>query len=380
MTILHVTMTPFNHETRLLKQAEAVISHNETATCHILALNDGDSAEKEVLQNRIFVHRLKLKSKGLPRLTLFQLVKIIEFTYLILRYARRHHIQIVTIHALVQLPIAFLVKLICGTKIIYDAHELETETTQLRGIRKQACKIIERVFIKFVDHVFVASPSIGQWYEDKYKLGDNVTVLMNIHKRHNALEKGQLHKSLNINPDKHIILYQGALINGRGIEQLISSFIEMNDDRFVLVFMGYGSFEPFIVEQANKYPNLFHHPAVEQSVLGNYTKSAFCGVCYVKNGSLNDDLCLPNKFFEYLFAGVPAIVSHSPDMKNILDKYKLGVVIDQLNSQELSTALDEIIKLKDKDFTTRIAQLNKAYNWNLQEQNIINLYKKLINL
>ena len=77
---------------------------------------------------------------------------------------------------------------------------------------------------------------------------------------------------------------------------------------------------------------------------------------------------------------MPAIVSHSPDMKNILDKYKLGVVIDQLNSQELSTALDEIIKLKDKDFTTRIAQLNEAYNWNLQEQNIINLYKKLIDL
>ena len=373
-------MTPFNHESRLLKQAEAVTSWNKSVTCHIIALNDGDSVDEEVLQERIFVNRLKLKSKALPRHIFFQLIKVIEFTFVILRYVKKHHGRIVTIHSLVQLPIAFLVKLIFRVKIIYDAHELETETTQLKGARKQLSKIIERVFIKFVDHVFVASPSILRWYEDNYKLGDRVSVLMNIHKRKNALGRGQLHQSLNINPQQKIILYQGALINGRGIEQLISSFIAMNDDQFSLVFMGYGRLEPFIVEQAEKHPNLFHHPAVEQSVLGNYTKSAFCGVCYVKNGSLNDDLCLPNKFFEYLYAGVPAIASYSPDMKDILDKYKIGVVIDHLNGQELSAALDEIIKLKDKHFTTRIAHLNEVYNWDLQEQNIIKLYKKLINL
>ena len=58
MTVLHITMTPFNHETRLIKQVEAVVSGNRNLTCHILALNDGKSVEEETIGKYIFVRRL----------------------------------------------------------------------------------------------------------------------------------------------------------------------------------------------------------------------------------------------------------------------------------------------------------------------------------
>ena len=371
-------MTPFNHETRLIKQVEAVISNNQELTCHILALNDGHSIEEETLGDRIFIRRLSLKSKALPRNFIFQFLKVIEFTFLVVKYAIKNKAQVVTIHGLVQLPIAFLVMILCGAKIIYDAHELETETTSLSGFRKRLYKIMERVFIKFASHVFVASPSIGVWYEEKYQLGDCVSVLMNIHKRKTSLASGKLHKSLKIPQSKKIILYQGALINGRGIEQLIDAYNDLNDDRFVLVFMGYGNFEEKIIQQSMKNASIMHHPAVPQSVLGDYTKSAFCGICYVKNGSLNDDLCLPNKFFEYLFAGVPAIVSRAPDMQKILEKYDLGVVIDRLDGKTLASSLDRIVKLKNKSFEKRVSELNRDFNWDIQEHGIVEVYKKLI--
>lgn len=378
MSMLHITMTPFNHETRLIKQVEALTSSNKKVTCHILALNDGQSANQETRGDRIFVRRFSLRTRVMPRNFIFQIFKVIEFTFLVLRYSIKNKVGVVTVHGLVQLPIAFLVMICCGAKIIYDAHELETETTSLSGFRKLLYKIIEYIFIKFVSHVFVASPSICAWYEEKYRLGDRVSVLMNVHKRASSLSSGKLHESLNIPETKKIILYQGALINGRGIEQLVDAFNTLNDSQFVLVFMGYGSFQEKIVNESLKNPSILYHPAVSQSELCDYTKSAHCGVCYVKNGSLNDDLCLPNKFFEYLFAGVPVIASHAPDMQKILEKYELGVVINQLDGKTLSSSLNEILKLRNESFEKRVFELNRDFNWDIQERRIGEVYRKLI--
>lgn len=371
-------MTPFNHETRLIKQVEAVVSGNRNLTCHILALNDGKSVEEETIGKYIFVRRLSLRTIGLPKHSIFQILKGLEFTLLILFYAVKNKTRVVTIHGLILLPIAALIKFLCSAKIIYDAHELETETTSLCGWRKKIYKITERTFIRFASHVFVASPSIGAWYEEQYRLGDRISVLMNIHKRKTSIGAGQLHKSLKIHRSKEIILYQGALINGRGIEKLIEAFNGLDNQKYVLVFMGYGSFEEKIIEASKNNQKIYHHPAVPQSVLSDYTKSAFCGICFVNNGSLNDDLCLPNKFFEYLYAGVPAIVSRTPDMQHIIEKYNLGVVVDQLDKNTLEASLDEVIKLKNSSFNMRVSNLNKEYNWDIQELSILNVYKKLM--
>ena len=52
--------------------------------------------------------------------------------------------------------------------MIYDTHELETETNELRGIKSLA-KIVEFIFINTVDHVFVVSENIADWYKQKCK-------------------------------------------------------------------------------------------------------------------------------------------------------------------------------------------------------------------
>ena len=39
-------------------------------------------------------------------------------------------------------------KVSCGAELIYDAHELETETHSLKGVKKKLAKVVERLFIK----------------------------------------------------------------------------------------------------------------------------------------------------------------------------------------------------------------------------------------
>ena len=108
------------------------------------------------------------------------------------------------------------------------------------------------------------------------------------------------------------------------------------------------------------------------------TRSAYCGLCYVENGSLNDHYCLPNKFFEYLYSGVPVIASNGPDMAQILDQYEVGMVLDDLDSPSLEKALLGVETMLDDGFASRIKVVNEMYSWHVQEQNLERVYSALL--
>ena len=66
--------------------------------------------------------------------------------------------------------------------------------------------------------------------------------------------------------------------------------------------------------------------------------SADVGVALIENISLSDYYSLPNKFFEYVFSGLPVLVSDFPDISRVVKKYDLGVT-----TQLCRTAIIEAI-------------------------------------
>ena len=48
--------------------------------------------------------------------------------------------------------------------------------------------------------------------------------------------------------------------------------------------------------------------------------------------SLSDYFSLPNKLFESLSAGIPVVSYNIPDVNYIIQKYKIGIVIDSLSN------------------------------------------------
>ena len=86
------------------------------------------------------------------------------------------------------------------------------------------------------------SDSIRAWYETEYDVKNVVTVL-NTPPKLKIKKKFLLHEASKLSREKKIIIYVGGLISGRGIEGLLSVFPEMEQDEYVLVFMGYGHLE-----------------------------------------------------------------------------------------------------------------------------------------
>jgi glycosyltransferase involved in cell wall biosynthesis len=374
---LHITMNSFRYGSRILKETASLLQSGLVQHIYIAALHEEGLDEHEVIDKGRSVWRARLKSRKWPRSLPIQLVKYMEFCMKVILYARRRNIKVINIHSLALLPLGVFLKWILGAKLVYDAHELETETYGMRGLRQVIARHVERMLIKYASLIIVVGDGINDWYRDTYGLSNIVTVL-NCPEFQEHRNTKRFHNELGIPEGEKIVLYQGGLVGGRGVEQLLKIFSEYGDDRHVLVLMGYGELESLIKEYVESHGNVYFQEAVPPSVVLQYTASADVGISYIDNASLNDRFCLPNKLFEYIMAGLPVIVNNAPEMRRVVIENKIGIVLSELTPESLKQALDELARIDAGELKENIKNAASKFSWQNQERVMIDAYKKYL--
>lgn len=336
---VQLSLTPCSHETRLMKQVYSIKQANLFKKILIFGLKEDGLEENQILAGCGQLWRVPLISKKLKSTPFYQMIKYTEWMLRILFRLRKESVWVVQCHSIATLPVGILVKVIWNARLIYDAHELETETNGLCGKRKKMLKLLENICMHFVDMLVVVSESIAQWYAQHYR-GVKPIVVRNIpdcSNRESGLGKckGKLRNQLGLSNDAILFLYQGGMVRGRSIEKLIDVFERVDENRHIL-FLGSGEYAMEIAQKAQNKHNIHYIPAVEPEILLEYTKQADIGFCLIENICLSYYYSLPNKFFEYILAGVPVITNNSPEQKEIVLKYGGGWVIE-----------DEVISIVD---------------------------------
>ena len=280
--------------------------------------------------------------------------------------------KVLTIHSLELLPCSIVGKLI-SSKIIFDAHELETEKNGMGKIRKNISRLVEVFFIKFCDKVVVVGYEIANFYNERYNIKSNVILNVPYLNKTMRVKNEYLRKEFSIKKNEIIFLYQGLLGEGRGLRNLMLAFSKINDKSKKIIFMGYGPLENEIIEYSNNHNNIYFKSAVPPEELISYTQSADFGISLIENTSLSYYYCLPNKIFEYAQAGIPLIVSENIEMKNIVLNNNIGISIDN----NVSSIINEIEKISIEDkkkYSKNLFKFKNEYNWESQEQKIHKIY------
>jgi glycosyltransferase involved in cell wall biosynthesis len=378
MLNIHLTLTPFSNETRIIKESKSLVSSNIISEIIILALHEDELPYYENIDNKISVKRIVLISRNIGKSFIPQLIKYFELLSRIFLFTIKSKPKVLTIHSLALLPIAIFIKLFLRVSVVYDCHELETETFLLIGFKKKLAKIIEKYLIKYVDLVVVVSDNIEIWYRNEYSLNNIITV-KNSPYRITTKKSNILRTVFNLSDDKKIIIYVGGIIRGRGVEELLECFKDLQENNLVIIFMGYGELVNNVKEYQNKYSNIFYHPAVESLKVTEYASSADFGIAYIKNGCLNDQFCLPNKLFECLFSGIPMLVSNVPDMAKLINDYSVGFVLESLTAENLLNGINVIDKIPKTDLQKKLFRLIDENCWEVQGQVFVNGYLNHIN-
>jgi glycosyltransferase involved in cell wall biosynthesis len=284
----------------------------------------------------------------------------------------RFNPKIIHCHDWYMLPAATLLKIVCRAKLIYDAHELESECQGMTRLLKIIAKNTELILWPRIDFFITVSKSIESWYLTKY--GDKKSqIVFNSPQISFEVENQDIYDLRKIFPipaSSKIYLYCGSLTSGRGIEIILESFLSV-ESKSVLVFLGEGPLTEKINELSKKHFNIFYHPRVPHSNVVSVAKSADFGLCLIENVSLSDYFCLPNKLFEYAFARLPIIASNLPEIEKFITKYSLGKCISN-NVSDLTSVI-EINDYEQIKFNKPLSNDLIEFGWDKQKQKLIDI-------
>lgn len=372
---IHIYPSTFANESRILKIVRSLRGHAVFERVMVLALWKEGLLRHEVLGDGIEVLRVVPliggSMTGLPG----RLLKAVGWYLGVLWTLRGLKVHCFNCHSLPVLPLSVIVKFWKRCVLVYDPHELETETAGLRGRRQWLMRRLEKVLIDRANAVCVVNRSIADWYVARYRL-QQVWVVRNVPYRSEPepVRTGALRKAVGLAPEVQLFLYQGLLAPGRGVGLLIDAFSGMPDRH--LVFMGYGELEGRIREAAAQHANIHFMPAVPPGQVKDYTVDADVGISLIENVCLSYYLCLPNKLFEYAACGVPAVVSDFPEMGRFVDEYDCGWKAAP-DAQALRRLVQGLTagELVAKRANTRGS--GRLYCWQEEEKMLLAMYQAL---
>jgi glycosyltransferase involved in cell wall biosynthesis len=372
MNILHLTHTDIEADSRILKEMAAL--HGAGFKVSGIGVIMDEETVKVALSPRIAIYNIRLHSR---KLTFFP--KIIRHTFSLLELivkmlpvALRECPNVIHCHDTLVLPLACFVKMVTGAKLIYDAHELESDRNGLNLLEGLLILWVEKSLWYFVDVLIVVSPSIKAWYQKN--IGQKkTTILFNspsffLEKRY---VRNYLRKKFTISRQNKVFIYVGQFSLGRGIDLLISTFTDPRISAHI-VFLGFGELSSELKRLADQHSNIHVHDAVQHSDIVPILQSADYGLCLLQKVSLSDYYCLPNKLFEYCFAGIPVLASDFPDIRALIKRYKIGVCC----KVELDEIHNAVLRLQRKKTVRDFADLTPL-SWETQEKKLLNLYRQI---
>ena len=184
------------------------------------------------------------------------------------------------------------------------------------------------------------------------------------------------HSLFHLSPQQKVFIYQGLFSKGRGLEDLINAFSQLSEN-YVLVLMGKGPLEAFLRGKAEKLPNVFIHNFTAAQDMLNYTASADFGIVPTELIGLNNTLSLPNKYFEYLMAGLPLICIDSPEMGYFIKKFQCGTTFSKNSPEDILNSIERIVTEDYSQLKNRALDVAKNYCWETQEPKLLEIYENL---
>lgn len=320
--------------------------------------------------------------KTIIRLVISQIYQV-QYFVKTLRVLLRERVDVYHAHDFEALLLGYLAALTKKTRLVYDSHELWVESREFsspfkRKFIRPFVVMMEHFLIKRADGVITVNESIAKHLAHKYKI-DKPVVVSNFSERFSVGASDVLREKLALDKKKKIVLYQGGIMTGRGLEKLVECSRYLDND-IIVVLMGYGHLKKALQKkiEAENIHRVKILDAVPLDVLINYTASADIGISPIQNICLNHYYSLPNKIGEYIMAGIPFAVSNFPEMRKLAIEENMGAVFDPEDCRSIASAVNELLDPKLYALKKEnVLRARETYNWGKESLKLVGLYSGL---
>ena len=405
MNIVMLTPDCYMIDRRIILEARTLIK----AGHKVIILAGFETAKEEHFeQDGIEIHRYcydwdderlkRIRAKLPPNENLLRLVnkiymflakrvfEISPFDQFIISKALQFTADVYHIHDLPCLKAGWYAARLSNVPLIYDAHELYYAQEVLPVKLQRIYFALEKKYIKYPNIVITINEFIALLMAERYQIA-KPQVIMNCTEITSNFQpekaKQRLQEKGKIPEQYKIVLYQGWLSSERNIGTLIQG-VKWFPDNSCLVIIGYGNYEATlreITQQEGVAEKVFFLGEVPSDEMLNYSAGADIGVIPYLPIDDNHLYCSPNKFFEYVLAGVPIIAEDLPFFKKMKDEYGVIETTNMGSPQSFGILVSQLLsqpKLLDK-MKESCHQAGKELNWANEGQKLLSLYKNISN-
>ncbi len=292
------------------------------------------------------------------------------------------------------LPCYFAVRLKGNKKLIYDAHELFTDTPEVyrRPNIRKIWLAVEKFIIPKTDLRYTVSQSIADEFEKRY--GYPFDLIRNLPMSDFGrwaldFEKIQKIKPEIRNPKSEIqssksIIYLGNLNEGRGVEIAIDALKFINPE-VQLWIIGDGDLRPKLenrVKESGLTERVKFFGFVTPEKIREILVQAKIGLHVLESKGLSYEYSLANKFFDYIQAGLPGVFTNLKEHKNLNDAYQIGIMIDKADARQTADAVNQLLNDPElyKTLHENCLKAAPVLSWSHEEKILLALYDRLVGL
>ena len=270
------------------------------------------------------------------------------------------------------------VKMRNKAKLIYDSREIYSQLNSLkdRPFAKKLLEFREKFLVTYVDKMMVTAAVDADYLKKLYMHTKQYHTIKNLPPKQKLEESNSLREKFRISPDKLVLLYQGWVLEGRGLDTIVEAMKGI--DYAELVIIGGGGYLDSLqglVRKEGLVSKVHFTGLIPYDELSSATMSADIGLVLFEDTSISYQNALPNKLFEFIQSAIPVITSNQKTMSEIVVNEKIGIVINKVDTAELISAIKKMNEDSSRNYyKENILKIRDKYNYETQEIEILKVY------
>ena len=230
-----------------------------------------------------------------------------------------------------------------------------------------ALSILEKLTYSCADACIALSPGMKDGIAKKCNKSKKITMIPNGCDLDLFKPNFRVNLKLEgINNSDFVGIFTGAHGKANGLHALLdvaAELLKRNRPDIKIVFIGDGKLKPSLVERATKekLSNCLFFKPIPKKDLASIVSSADVGLMVVDNIPAFYYGTSPNKFFDYISAGLPVINNYPGWLKDLITEYKCGIAVPPENPIAFADALCYLADHPDtiKEFKLNARKLAK---------------------
>lgn len=306
------------------------------------------------------------------------------------RFVRDHHIAALHVHDLPLVKTAHAVAKKHHLPIVADYHE--NFPAHLQAVSNASPSLKRKFYRSYrrwsnyeesvshkVDRIIVVAEEYKRHLVEEHNIAAEKIVLVQ-----NTIDLSQIRFERNINKKsstsgEFVISYIGSYGPHRGLDVVIRALPQIVSHipaaRFVIIGRGKDKEDlQRLAEQLNVESSVtFIDWMNYQSLISEFQRASVGVIPH--HPSEHTDTTIPNKLFEYMYFGIPVIVSDCRPLKRIVEETQAGKVFEAGNAQNFATAVLELHHHADDFGEKGNKAVLQKYNWGVDGGRLLDLYK-----